>query len=103
MDKINYDVGMQTLRRTKIVKPLKDTSTIAELIERLKDLNMSPITQIYFDIRTESFFNFSHQKETRVKKMRWKDLPVCGMWSDRNDMKDPSAYVRKLRKPRYEC
>jgi hypothetical protein len=25
----------------------------------------------------------------------------AGMWKDREDMKDPVAYVRKIRQPRY--
>jgi len=29
------------------------------------------------------------------------DHPACGMWKDREDMKDPVAYVRNLRRPRY--
>jgi hypothetical protein len=29
------------------------------------------------------------------------DHPACGMWKDREDMKDPAAYIRKLRQPRY--
>ena len=28
-------------------------------------------------------------------------LSQFGMWSNRKDMKDPSAWVRKIRKPRY--
>ena len=28
-------------------------------------------------------------------------LPAFGMWKDREDMKDPSAYVRNLRKSRF--
>jgi arabinogalactan endo-1,4-beta-galactosidase len=30
------------------------------------------------------------------------DFPVIGMWADREDMKDPSAWVRKIRAPRYD-
>jgi prevent-host-death family protein len=30
-----------------------------------------------------------------------KDSPAFGMWKDRTDMRDPSAYVRKLRKGRF--
>jgi antitoxin (DNA-binding transcriptional repressor) of toxin-antitoxin stability system len=26
---------------------------------------------------------------------------AIGMWADREDMKDPSAWVRRIRKPRY--
>ncbi|HTB12703.1 MAG TPA: hypothetical protein VK752_14075 [Bryobacteraceae bacterium] len=29
------------------------------------------------------------------------DHPACGMWKDREDMKDPVAYIRKMREPRY--
>ena len=29
------------------------------------------------------------------------DYRAIGMWADREDMKDPSAWVRKIRKPRY--
>jgi hypothetical protein len=30
-----------------------------------------------------------------------KDHAFVGMWKDREDMKDPVAYIRNLRKPRY--
>jgi antitoxin (DNA-binding transcriptional repressor) of toxin-antitoxin stability system len=30
------------------------------------------------------------------------DHPAFGMWADREDMKDPSAWVRKLRRKRRE-
>jgi antitoxin (DNA-binding transcriptional repressor) of toxin-antitoxin stability system len=33
-------------------------------------------------------------------KMKVSDHPFCGMWADREDMKDPAAYVRKIREPR---
>jgi len=34
--------------------------------------------------------------------MRLEDYPAIGMWADRKDMKDPSAWVRKIRGPRYD-
>ena len=34
--------------------------------------------------------------------MRLEDHPAIGMWADRKDMKDPSAWVRKIRAPRYD-
>ena len=34
--------------------------------------------------------------------MRVEDHPAFGMWADREDMKDPSAWVRKIRAPRYD-
>jgi len=30
------------------------------------------------------------------------DHPAFGMWADREDMKGPSAWVRKIRAPRYD-
>ena len=30
-----------------------------------------------------------------------KDNPAFGMWADREDMKDPSEWVRKIRRGRY--
>lgn len=43
------------------------------------------------------------QEETKPAQ-RFHDLsnnPMVGMWSDREDMRDVAAYVRKLREPRY--
>lgn len=31
------------------------------------------------------------------------DQEAFGMWADRKDMKDVAAYVRKLRKPRFDA
>jgi len=32
---------------------------------------------------------------------RFQDTPFFGMWKDREDMADPTAWVRKLRQPRF--
>jgi len=42
--------------------------------------------------------------ESKVKKPRMKveDHPFFGMWKDRKDMEDVEAYVRHLRRPRYD-
>lgn len=29
------------------------------------------------------------------------DYPAVGMWADREEMKDPAAWVRKIRRPRH--
>lgn len=42
------------------------------------------------------------QIEKKSKKKKWSESPSFGMWKDREDMEDPTAYVRNLRKPRYE-
>ena len=39
--------------------------------------------------------------KSRRKKCRpMSEHPACGMWKDREDMKDPSAWVRKIRRSR---
>lgn len=35
-----------------------------------------------------------------IARPRVQDLPFFGMWKDRKDMADPSAYVRKIRRNR---
>jgi hypothetical protein len=43
-------------------------------------------------------------QEVKKTEQRFHDLsnnPMVGMWSDREDMRDVAAYVRKLREPRY--
>ena len=37
----------------------------------------------------------------RAKRKSIRDLPMIGMWKDREDMADPAAWVRNLRKPRF--
>jgi hypothetical protein len=36
-----------------------------------------------------------------VKVADMKKHPAFGMWKDREDMKDPTAYLNKMRQPRY--
>ncbi len=38
--------------------------------------------------------------EFQKPKVKASDLPAFGMWADRDDMADPVAYVREIRKPR---
>jgi hypothetical protein len=33
-------------------------------------------------------------------KLKSGEHPACGMWADRADMKDPAAYVRRIRQGR---
>ena len=35
--------------------------------------------------------------ESKPEGMKPSDHPACGMWKDREDMKDPAAWVRTLR------
>ncbi len=38
--------------------------------------------------------------ETEIERL--KNHPAVGMWDDREDMRDPSEWVKKIRRPRYE-
>ncbi len=38
--------------------------------------------------------------EAARPRMRVREHPAFGMWKDRDDMKDPSAWVRELRRER---
>ena len=38
--------------------------------------------------------------EKQARNIKATDLAAFGMWADREDMQDVSAYVRELRKPR---
>jgi antitoxin (DNA-binding transcriptional repressor) of toxin-antitoxin stability system len=40
-------------------------------------------------------------KKVRKKPFKTADSPFFGMWKDREDMKNPAAWVRKMREPRY--
>ena len=38
--------------------------------------------------------------DLRIKGAKVSEQPFFGLWRDRNDMADPVAYVRQLRRPR---
>jgi len=38
-----------------------------------------------------------------AERPRVEDLDIFGMWADREDMSDPVAYVRSLRKGRFDA
>jgi prevent-host-death family protein len=39
--------------------------------------------------------------ENRDQRQSIRDEPAVGMWADRDEMADPSQYVRAIRKARY--
>ena len=39
-------------------------------------------------------------REYHVRKS-WADMPMFGMWKDRDDMDDPIEYVKQIRKSRF--
>lgn len=83
------------------MKPMSDTATLSELIERLKALNINPQTRLHFEIKEINLPDVNMPEKKRLTK-NWEDLPVYGMWADRDDIGDATEYVRKLREPRYK-
>lgn len=53
------------------------------------------------NIRGEQLYSQRNTPKKTEKKKSWGDFEATGMWADREDMKDPVAYVQNLRKPRY--
>lgn len=40
-------------------------------------------------------------KTSQKRKLSWSETPLYGLWQQREEMADPSAYVRQLRRPRF--
>ncbi len=40
----------------------------------------------------------SHAEPKRSRRADWEDEPFVGMWRDRNDMADSTAWVRRTRR-----
>ena len=78
-------------------------ASIVDLRYRMKDVLKAldrgePVTVLYRGKEKARLVPIASEKP----KMRVEDHPACGMWKDREDMKDPAEWVRKLRsKQRY--
>ncbi len=61
------------------------------------------IDPTYFQLGLERFMPRQPEKTVARKREKhsWTDTPGFGMWADREEMADPAAYVRNIRKPRY--
>lgn len=76
-------------------------ASIVDLRYRMKDVLKAidrgePVTILYRGKEKARIVPIKAEKP----KMRIEDHPACGMWADREDMKDPVAWVRKLRSKR---
>jgi predicted RNA-binding protein with RPS1 domain len=76
---------MPILERKRIVKPLKDTATIADLIERLKLLKVSQNTKIHYDIREILEKPQSHQYPDQLESLLENIHSFGGMSVDTSD------------------
>jgi hypothetical protein len=80
------------------MKVIEDV-TFEEAPNQIRRLNI-PLTR-HVRIEIHDLEELTEQQPTE-KKLKFSETPLCGMWADRKDMEDPSAYVRKLREPRYK-
>lgn len=76
-------------------------ASIVDLRYRMKDVLRAldrgePVTVLYRGKAKAKLVPIASEKP----RMRMEDHPACGMWADREDMKDPVAWVRKLRSKR---
>src|SRR5262245_56064107 len=74
-------------RMKDVLRALDRGETITVLYRGKAKAKMTPITPV------------SEDQDKNVPKMQ--DLPAFGMWKDREDMADPAAWVRKIRRPRF--
>jgi hypothetical protein len=81
----HYDQVMPILERKHIVKSLKDTATIADLIERLKLLKVSQSTKVYYDIREISEEPQTSQYPDQLKNILENIHSFGGMSVDTSD------------------
>jgi prevent-host-death family protein len=73
-------------------------ASIVDLRYRMKDVLKAldrgePVTVLYRGKEKARLVPIAAEKP----KMKVEDHPFCGMWKDREDMKDPVEWVRKLR------
>lgn len=81
---MNVAVTTLTERMPEVMDALDKKEEVILLHKGKKIAQLKPV----FDLEAEI---------ERIKK-----LPAVGMWDDREDMKDPSEWVRNLRRGRYE-
>jgi len=54
-----------------------------------------------YKITIESEPKLSKTTTSSNRHKSWKDMPMFGMWKDRDDISSPVDYVNQIRKPRF--
>ncbi len=67
----------------------------AEWTKSLKDI-LSSTYRITIEAESRP-----EEKSMEQSSKSWRNVPMFGMWKDRDNMADPAEYVRQLRKPRF--
>lgn len=77
-------------------------ATILDLRYRMKDVLRAidrgeSVTVLYRGKKKARLVPLSEDR----KPAKASAHPACGIWADRDDVADPAAYVRKIRRPRF--
>ncbi len=77
---------------------------IAALTERLPEVKdaLDRKEQVILLHEGKEFASLQPVFDVEAEIERLRNHPAVGMWDDREDMEDPSEWVRKIRRPRYE-
>ncbi|MEQ1946043.1 MAG: prevent-host-death family protein [Bryobacteraceae bacterium] len=81
-------------------------ATIVDLRYHMKDVLRAidrgeTVTVLYRGKRKARLTPIAASSEkSSTEQSKTKDQPFFGMWSDRADLADPTAYVRSIRRPR---
>ena len=67
----------------------------SEILKRVQQLGSISVT-----LRGKTVARLTSTRKEKSER-DLKDYAAIGMWADRKDMKDPSAWVRKIRRARY--
>jgi prevent-host-death family protein len=67
------------------------TSDVLKKVQKVGSLTVT--------LRGKPIARLTALNQRRAKPLT--EFRAFGMWADRKDMKDPSAWVRKIRRPRY--
>lgn len=81
-------------------------ASIVDLRYRMKDVLSAidrgeTVTVLYRGKEKAKLVPITAKKSSKSSKDELRKHPYFGMWADREDMKDPVAWVRKMREPRF--
>jgi hypothetical protein len=79
-----------------------DDIVLGEFPEYLKRKRLrTPLTR-HVRIVVHDLEELEEENLIKENRPKFSELSICGMWADNKEMEDPSAYVRKIREPRYK-
>ena len=74
---------------------------ISQQAHRLPEVAQREVLHFIEFIRSRYPAAPSTTQPTPKRKTSWSETPLYGLWQDREEMTNPTAYVRRLRRPRF--